>query len=122
METNKNEFLQTIANAESYALALSDLLEAATQDHFAETLEEVIAKTSAEKDDGAFRWMISHYKSISATTYAANIMAETLYGMFEDLWTAAKAIVPEESVHTMPKGGIANPQASADLAPAVMSC
>lgn len=98
METKKAEFLQAIANAGCYSYALRDLLSTASGDHFSETMESAIKDNESQGNDklgGAYWWMNDHYSSVAAILYAAELLAESLQGITEDLYHTACGLVPD---------------------------
>lgn len=97
MDTKKDEFLNSIANVSYYGHVLEDLLNAATNDHFTDTLKSAIKNNEVKNSSagGAYWWMNEHYYSIAATVKAAACLTGSLNGMAEELYDTARDLVPD---------------------------
>lgn len=97
MDTKKDEFLNNIVNVSYYGHALEDLLNTAADAHFTYTLKGAIKNNEAKNSSagGAYWWMYCHYDSVAAAIKAAACLAESLNRMAEDLYSAARDLVPD---------------------------
>ena len=96
---NKDQFLRTLARAESYVLSVRDLLQVLQADQFSWTKEGARAmyKEFHGTDEArcALSWMDEHYDSIEATVRAALNLCETAESLTEPLWSEAAKLIPE---------------------------
>lgn len=97
---NKEQFRKQLAILESRSYILCDLLKALIDDQFESTAEG--ARKDYElfhgKDEAqcALSWMNEHYASISASVYAASLIADLITATLEPLWNEANELIKDD--------------------------